>query len=257
MTLEKKWIFISLLSTFLWAENNKTNSSNETGIFSSISNFFTQGNTESNASEDENNLSNSSTIHNDNVSIAEDNETNSSSDTGIFTTISNFFTQEVTENNTSNIDANSSAISNDNLPIPDTNKSINKGINNTSSKIITDMNHFDGAWHLRVLDGMEVRKARAILDFTFTDEKTKLSGFDGCNRIGGNIQKSEEDTLIVPSLISTRMACRTKIHRWVSTRLHQVLGESFTLKEENKYDIDGITIKSSKHELFFKKMERN
>jgi len=227
MTLEKKWIFISLLSTFLWADSHETNSSNDSGIFTTISNFFTQGNTENNSSEDENTLSKSSTIHNDNVSIVEDNETD------IFTSIGNFFGKK------SNTDTNSSKI-----------------VNDSAVKITTDLSHFDGAWHLRVLDGMEVRKARAILDFTFTDNKAKLSGFDGCNRIGGNIQKSEKDKLIIPSLISTKMACRTKIHRWVSKRLHQVFGESFTLKEERKYAIDGIIIKSSKHELFFKKMKR-
>ena len=226
MTLEKKWIFISLLSTFLWADSHETNSSNESGIFTTISNFFTQGNTESNSSKDE--KTHSHAVHNNNVSIVENNETD------IFTSIGNFFGKK------SNTDTNSSKI-----------------INDSAAKIATDLSHFDGAWHLRVLDGMEVRKARAILDFTFTDNKAKLSGFDGCNRIVGNIQKSEKDKLIVPSLISTKMACRTKIHRWVSKRLHQILGESFTLKEERKYDIDGITIKSSKHELFFKKMERN
>jgi len=111
---------------------------------------------------------------------------------------------------------------------------------------------FNGAWHLRVMDGMEVRKARAILDFD--TEKMKLSGFDSCNRIGGVLQKNSDTNITVPMLMSTRMACRGNIHNWVSKRLHQTLEEGFSIKKEKKYGIEGITLKSPSHELFFKKM---
>lgn len=186
--LQKKWIFISLLSTFLWAENNETNISNESNIFTIMSNFFGRENTDKNASDDSN---------------------------------------------------------------------IRNIIKNSSSKVNSDMSHFNGAWHLRVMDGMEVRKARAILDFTFHDNKTELSGFDGCNRISAEIKQTNDANLSIPIIISTKMACRNNIHRWVSKRLHITLKENFTIKEEKKYGIEGITLKSPSHELFFKRMGRD
>jgi heat shock protein HslJ len=82
-------------------------------------------------------------------------------------------------------------------------------------------NDFDGAWHLRVLDGMEVRKARAILDFDM--DKMKLSGFDACNRIGGTLIKNSDSNMTTPMLRSTKMGCRGNIHNWVSNRLHLTL----------------------------------
>ncbi|HIQ27641.1 MAG TPA: META domain-containing protein [Sulfurovum sp.] len=112
----------------------------------------------------------------------------------------------------------------------------------------------NGSWHLRVMDGMEVRKARAILDFDM--KKMQLSGFDACNRIRGTLIKHSDINLTVPMLITTKMACRGKIHNWVSNRLHQTLKERFNIQEENRYGVDGITIKSLHHELFFKKMHR-
>jgi len=115
-----------------------------------------------------------------------------------------------------------------------------------------DLNKLTGAWHLRVLDGGEVRKARAILDF---DAKAmKLSGFDGCNRISGNLEQNATTRHLSAQLLSTRMACREKIHSYVSRKLHETIREGFIIKEEEKYGIEGITIKSSKHELFFKRM---
>ena len=115
-------------------------------------------------------------------------------------------------------------------------------------------NNLNGAWHLRVMDGMEVRKARAILDFNM--DKMKLSGFDACNRIGGRLVKNAEHNMTTPMLMSTKMACRGKIFNWVSKRLHETLKEGFDIKEEKKYGVKGITLKSPSHELFFKKMER-
>ena len=115
-----------------------------------------------------------------------------------------------------------------------------------------DLDDLTGSWHLRVLDGGEVRKARAILDF---DAKhMKLSGFDGCNRIHGKLTKDTQDHFSA-QLMSTRMACRENIHRYVSKRLHETVNEGFSIKEETKYGVDGITLKSATHELFFKRME--
>lgn len=115
-----------------------------------------------------------------------------------------------------------------------------------------DLDKLNGNWHLRVMDGKEVRKARAILDFDMN--KMKLSGFDGCNRIGGALKKNSNSNMTTPVLISTKMACREPIHNWVSKRLHETLKEGFSVREDRKYGIDGITIKSPNHELFFKRM---
>lgn len=113
---------------------------------------------------------------------------------------------------------------------------------------------FNGNWHMRVMDGMDVRKARAILDFDM--DKMKLSGFDGCNRISGTLVENSDTNITVPLLRSTRMACRNKMHSWVSKRLKETLNESFSIAKEKKYGIQGITVKSLSHELFFKKMQR-
>lgn len=113
-----------------------------------------------------------------------------------------------------------------------------------------DLNDLDGNWHLRVMDGKEVRKARAILDFDA--KKMKVSGFDGCNQINGTLKG--DDKHMSSNLISTRMACREAIHAYVSKKLHATISEGFSIKEEEKYGIKGITLKSSKHELFFKRM---
>jgi len=118
-----------------------------------------------------------------------------------------------------------------------------------------DIQTLNGAWHLRVMDGMEVRKARAILDFDM--KKMYLSGFDACNRISGALIKNSDTNMSIPMLISTKMACRGNIHTWVSQRLHEVLKEGFFITEEIKYDVNGIILKNPKHELFFKRMEKD
>jgi len=116
------------------------------------------------------------------------------------------------------------------------------------------INDFNGNWHLRVMDGMEVRKARAILNFNI--DKMELSGFDSCNRIGGTLLQTSENNISVPILRVTRMACRQSIHQWVSKRLHETLKEGFSIKVEQKYGVQGITLKSPSHELFLKRMQR-
>lgn len=116
-----------------------------------------------------------------------------------------------------------------------------------------ELNKLSGSWHLRVMDGMEVRKARAIVEFIAP--KMQLSGFDGCNRITGTLTHTANNTLST-KLMTTKMACREPIHSYVSQRLHQALNEGFEIKKEKKYGIEGITLKSTTHELFFKKMQR-
>ena len=110
----------------------------------------------------------------------------------------------------------------------------------------------NGNWHLRVMDGMDVRKARGILDFDM--KKMLLAGFDGCNRIGGKLQKNSEQNSTLPTLIATRMACRNSIHTWVSKRLHVALKEGFHIYKAEEFGVKGIILKSPSHELFFKKM---
>ncbi len=123
---------------------------------------------------------------------------------------------------------------------------------NLTAKIQTiDLDDLNGNWHLRVMDGMEVRKARAILDFD--TEKMQLSGFDGCNRISGTLQKIG-DANMSSKLASTKMACRGRIQSYVSKRLHETVSEGFSITEDTKYGVDGITLKSSSHELFFGRM---
>ena len=114
-----------------------------------------------------------------------------------------------------------------------------------------DLDDLNGNWHLRVMDGMEVRKARAILDFD--TKKMKLNGFDGCNRISG-ILKKNSDTNVSSQLASARMACRGSIQSYVSKRLHETVNEGFSITEAKRYGVNGITIKSPSHNLFFKRM---
>jgi len=102
-----------------------------------------------------------------------------------------------------------------------------------------------------VMDGYDVRKVRAILDFH--PDKMRIEGFDACNRISGKLVK-KPDGNYTSQLISTRMACRGQSFTFVSKRLHETIAEGFTIKEEKRYGVDGITIKSAKHDLFFKRM---
>lgn len=114
-----------------------------------------------------------------------------------------------------------------------------------------DLNKLDGNWHLRIMDGMEVRKARAILDFD--SKKMQISGFDACNQISGTLIK-DSNSRMSSQLITTRMACRQPIHSYVSKRLHETMKEGFKISEETRSGVDGITLKSAKHELFFGRM---
>ena len=117
--------------------------------------------------------------------------------------------------------------------------------NNTSNPI-------NGNWHLRMIDGKDVRKARAIFDLDL--DTMNLSGFDACNRMNGKLIQKSENNISVPALITTRMACREPIHIEVSKQVHQLLKEGFIIIEEKKDGIEGLTIKSPSYEFFFKKM---
>ena len=116
---------------------------------------------------------------------------------------------------------------------------------------LKSLNDAKGNWHLRVMDGKEVRKARAILEFH--PNSMMIEGFDGCNRLTGKIQRTTGNRFFTKPK-STRMACRQNIHRYVSQRLLVTLQEGFTVTEDKRYGVEGITIKSANHDLFFKKM---
>ena len=116
----------------------------------------------------------------------------------------------------------------------------------------TTLSELSGSWHMRVLDGMEVRKARAILDFDA--KKMRVNGFDSCNRISGILTQNPQTQQLSTKLRTTRMACRGRIQKWVSKRLHETMSEGFSIKKETKYGVEGITLKSAKHELLFKRM---
>lgn len=114
-----------------------------------------------------------------------------------------------------------------------------------------DLDDLHGNWHLRTMDGKDVREARAILDF---DAKhMRLNGFDGCNQMSSELRTNDQN-LISTKLAATDMACRQSIHSYVRTRLHKTVKEGFSVTKTTQNGIEGITIKSSKHELFFKKM---
>jgi len=80
-----------------------------------------------------------------------------------------------------------------------------------------------------------------------------INGFDSCNRISGTLKVKGKSTFS-SKLKTTRMACRKSIHKYVSKRFHAAINEGFTITEGTRYGIDGITLKSKNHDLFFKKM---
>ena len=116
---------------------------------------------------------------------------------------------------------------------------------------LKDLSDLDGNWHLRIMDGKEVRIARALLDFH--SKSMRLEGFDGCNRISGKILRTTEERFF-SKITSTKMACRQNIHRYVSKGLHSTIQEGFTITETTRSGVEGITLKSKHHNLFFKRM---
>ena len=115
----------------------------------------------------------------------------------------------------------------------------------------SDLDDVNGNWHLRVLDGHNVKKARAIVDFHA--KQMIINGFDGCNRISGHLKVTNKSTFY-SQLHSSRMACRQNVHQYTSKRLKAAIKEGFTITKGTRYGIEGITIKSKNHDLFFKKM---
>ena len=114
-----------------------------------------------------------------------------------------------------------------------------------------DLDDLHGNWHLRTMDGKDVRKARAILDF---DAKNmKLNGFDGCNPMSSEL-KTNNKTIKSTKLSTKKNGCRQSIHSFVRKRLHKTVKEGFTVTKAKQKGTDGILIKGSKHELFFKWM---
>jgi len=114
-----------------------------------------------------------------------------------------------------------------------------------------ELKEVNGNWHLRVADGHDVKRARAIVDFHA--QQMVLDGFDGCNRISGHL-KVQGPNLFYAKLHSSRMACRQNIHRYTSKRVKAVIKEGFTITRGTRYGIEGITLRSKHHDLFFKKM---
>jgi heat shock protein HslJ len=114
-----------------------------------------------------------------------------------------------------------------------------------------DLDDLNGNWHLRIMDGMEVRKARAILDFD--SKKMTVNGFDGCNRITGKLIVNN-GSMSSPQLKMTKRACRLSVQRYVSQRLHEVMKEGFIISETITNGVEGITMKNPKHTLFFGRM---
>ncbi len=119
------------------------------------------------------------------------------------------------------------------------------------SQELKEINNIDGNWHLRVLDGKEVRRARAILDFK--SNNMYLEGFNGCNRIWGKLLKNSKEQFYT-KFQSSKMDCRQNIHRYVSKNLNTTLKEGFTITKTKRYGVNGITLKSEHHNLFFKRM---
>jgi len=114
-----------------------------------------------------------------------------------------------------------------------------------------DIKSLKGDWHLKVIDGYNVRKARAILDFH--PDTMRIEGFDSCNRITGKLRKQKESTFVA-TLVTTRKACRNRLTSFVSKRLHESMKSGFQIISEKRYGMDGITIKGGGHDLFFKRM---
>ncbi len=124
-------------------------------------------------------------------------------------------------------------------------------LSNSNASQLQDLTSIDGNWHLRVIDGKEVRRARAILDFK--SNGMYIEGFDGCNRIWGKLLKNSKEQFYL-KIKSSNMDCRQNIHKYVSHRLHTTLNEGFIVTQTKRYGIDGITLKSEHHNLFFKRM---
>jgi heat shock protein HslJ len=109
----------------------------------------------------------------------------------------------------------------------------------------------EGSWLLRTIDGYQVSKARAILDFNA--KRNKIDGYDGCNRIEGKL-KLRKDNRYTSNLAIYRYECKNTTKRFVSSRLQSTITEGFSIQKGKMQGEDGILLKSTHHTLFFKKM---
>ncbi|AKF25255.1 hypothetical protein YH65_07510 [Sulfurovum lithotrophicum] len=116
------------------------------------------------------------------------------------------------------------------------------------------LNSLEGSWILRTMDGYKVLSARAILDFHA--KHRKIDGYDGCNRIEGKL-KLHTDDRYSSKLKTYRYECLNSTKRFVSTRLHQAIGEGFIIQKGKMKDEEGIVLKSEHHTLFFKKLGKS
>ncbi|BAF71791.1 META domain-containing protein [Sulfurovum sp. NBC37-1] len=116
------------------------------------------------------------------------------------------------------------------------------------------LSSLDGSWILRTMDGHKVSSARAILDFN--SKHKKIDGYDGCNRIEGKLNLHTND-MYSSKLKTYRYECLNSTKRFVSARLHQAIGEGFTIQKGKMKDEEGIVLKSKNHTLFFKKLGKS
>ena len=121
--------------------------------------------------------------------------------------------------------------------------------NHTTLTNSSTVSQIEGTWHLQKINNKDARSARVTLNIN-TDNMT-IDGFDGCNNIHGKLYNLEDNTTIVPQILSTRMACRTRMHKRVSQQLHNALEEGFTLVNSTYGNIDGSSLKSKTYTLFF------
>jgi len=70
-----------------------------------------------------------------------------------------------------------------------------------------ELKEVNGNWHLRVADGHDVKRARAIVDFHA--QQMVLDGFDGCNRISGHL-KAQGPNLFYAKLHSKPYGMQTE-----------------------------------------------
>jgi len=111
------------------------------------------------------------------------------------------------------------------------------------------LSQIEGTWHLQKINNKDRKLARVTLNIN-TEDMT-IDGFDGCNNIYGKLYNLENNTTIVPQILTTRMGCRTRMHKRVSRQLHNALEEGFTLVNSTYKNMDGSSLQSKTYNLFF------
>jgi len=115
-----------------------------------------------------------------------------------------------------------------------------------------ELSNIEGRWYLRQLNNQDVRKARVTIEIN--SELMTMHGFDGCNNMYGKMHKLEDNSTIIPQILTTHMRCRTRMHRIVSKKVHKALNEGFTLQNSTYANINGSTLTSTNYNLFFSSM---